>query len=111
MKTFLMLCLVVTAQLAGCAATSRQPGDDMPSEARTNLKRRIETRIVECTLPFMSAKGNAHGDIRYRYQKGSISFRTSDPALTERLQECAAAESGSDLVVEGKIQIWPADAS
>ncbi len=111
MKSLLVLCLVVASQLAGCAATSRQYGSEDQSEARKTLSRQIDKRIIECTLPFMSTHSTAHGEISYRYDNGSIAFRTSEPALTKLLQECAASESGPNLVFEGKIQIWPADAS
>ncbi|GAB1846714.1 hypothetical protein MyNCGM683_15470 [Achromobacter xylosoxidans] len=101
---FLLIC---AAALQGCATRVPQAGDAMQSA----ITHALEKRVIDCALPYMSTHGVSQADVRYRYQDGSVQFRTQNADLTTHLQECAAPTSGPLGQFDGRMEIWPANAS
>ncbi|MFY3138372.1 hypothetical protein ACOTFF_13945 [Achromobacter xylosoxidans] len=106
-KTAMTILLICTAALSGCATRPDQPGPT----AQSAISRALDKRIIDCALPYLSAHNQGQADVQYDYHDGSVQFHTQDAGLTTHLQECAAPTSGPRGRFDGRMEIWPANAS
>lgn len=87
---------------SGCSLPAKNT-DELNSEA---ISHELNRRVIDCTLPFLTSHALEKAEVAYRYESGTVTFRSDSPALSAHLEQCASPSTGPAGTFERDIEIW-----